>query len=59
MEKRLEFLLAQDKLLAELTERKERILEEYYHDARKLSELRKNKALALEDVIANELADWR
>lgn len=57
MEKRLEFLLAQDKLLAELTERKERILEEYYHYARKLSELRKNKALALEDVIANELAD--
>lgn len=57
MEKRLEFLLAQDKLLAELTKRKEKILEEYYYYARKLSELRKTRALELEEVIATELAD--
>ena len=57
MEERLEFLLSQERLLAEYLARKEKLLEEYYHYARRLSELRKKKAKDLEIIIARELAD--
>jgi len=57
MQDRLDNLLSQDKLIEELNNKKERLLEEYYENANKLSKLRQKKALELEEIIAHELAD--
>ncbi len=57
VQERLDNLLSQDKLIDELKVEKDKLLEVYYKSANKLSKLRKKKALDLEKVIANELAD--
>ncbi|MFP4660874.1 MAG: DNA repair protein RecN [Halanaerobiales bacterium] len=57
MEERLNNLLSQDKFINKLQERKDVLLEEYYDNANKLSKLRKNKALELEKIVSQELAD--
>ncbi len=57
MQERLDNLLSQDKLIEELKRKKEKLLEDYYENANKLSKLRQKKALELEEIIAHELAD--
>ncbi|MFW6287775.1 MAG: DNA repair protein RecN, partial [bacterium] len=57
MEDRLNNLMSQDKFISKLQERREVLLEEYYESANNLSKLRQNKALELEEIVSQELAD--
>ncbi|MFW6021937.1 MAG: DNA repair protein RecN [Halanaerobiaceae bacterium] len=57
IQEQLDKILSQDKLIEELKAEKEELLSIYYESAGKLSNIRKQKALELEDMISQELAD--